>query len=109
MNTLLRVLNSFLLAGMLAVLILIFLRVREPISVTEPVAVTIDSTVMLGELQKRTARNGSERCFRSTYEDEIVPAGLRKRSPVAVVQLASTPSRAVPPLRRRASVETDAG
>jgi hypothetical protein len=39
MNTLLRILNSFLLAGMLAVLILIFLRVREPISVKEPVAV----------------------------------------------------------------------
>jgi len=39
MNTLLRILNSFLLAGVLAVLILIFLRVREPISVKEPVSV----------------------------------------------------------------------
>lgn len=39
MNTLFRILNSFLLAGMLAVLILILLRIREPISVNQPVAV----------------------------------------------------------------------
>jgi hypothetical protein len=40
MNILLRILNSLLLAGILVVLILIFLRIREPISVSEPVAIT---------------------------------------------------------------------
>ena len=39
MNILLRILNSLLLAGILVVLILIFLRIREPISVKEPVGV----------------------------------------------------------------------
>jgi hypothetical protein len=38
-NTLLRILNSLLLVGILAVLVLIFLRVREPISVQEPVSI----------------------------------------------------------------------
>jgi hypothetical protein len=39
MNTLFRILNTLLLAGILAMLILIFLHIREPISVQEPVEV----------------------------------------------------------------------
>jgi hypothetical protein len=35
----LRTLNTLLLAGILATLILIFLRLREPIAVAEPVAI----------------------------------------------------------------------
>jgi len=56
MNTLLRILNSFLLAGMLAVLILIFLRIQEPISVQEPVAVTIDNEVKIDNDEPLTVK-----------------------------------------------------
>ena len=39
MTTLLRILNTLLLIGILCVLILIFVHVRQPIAVQEPVAV----------------------------------------------------------------------
>jgi hypothetical protein len=42
---LLRLLNTLLLAGILATLILILLRIREPISVHEPVAVAVENRV----------------------------------------------------------------
>jgi hypothetical protein len=39
MNTFFRIVNALLLAGILSVLILILLRIREPIAVEEPVEV----------------------------------------------------------------------
>jgi len=53
MHTLLRVLNTFLIAGILAVLVLIFLHIQKPIVVeidNTPLSVEIDNTPLSVEV-----------------------------------------------------------
>jgi hypothetical protein len=56
MNNLLRILNTLLLAGILATLVLIFLHIREPLQIDEPIS--IQEPISVQGVEKGGIRGG---------------------------------------------------